>query len=133
MIDGEVRFQLGRTKRVISPKDGELVVPAGTKHAIASVSDREAHLRCHVLPARDLQAFLEESAAGAREGLFMRGGIPRSLRGARWAAAFLKRHRDDVVMSFPPPLVQSAMIALIGPAAEDAAGTGERSPRTARR
>ncbi|HEY6777299.1 MAG TPA: cupin domain-containing protein [Thermoleophilaceae bacterium] len=133
VIDGEVRFQLGRTKGVISPKDGELVVPAGTKHAIASVSDREAHLRCHVLPARDLQAFLEESAAAAREGLFMRGGIPRSLRGARWAAAFLKRHRDDVVMSFPPPFVQSAMIALIGPAAEDAAGTGERSPRTARR
>jgi quercetin dioxygenase-like cupin family protein len=133
VIDGEVRFQLDRTKRVISSKDGELVVPAGTKHAMASVSDREAHLRCHVLPARDLQAFLEESAAAAREGLFMRGGIPRSLRGARWAAAFLKRHRDDVVMSFPPPLVQSAIIALIAPAAEDAAGTGARSPRTARR
>jgi quercetin dioxygenase-like cupin family protein len=133
VIDGEVRFQLDRTKRVISSKDGELVVPAGTKHAMASVSDREAHLRCHVLPARDLQAFLEESAAAAREGLFMRGGIPRSLRGARWAAAFLKRHRDDVVMSFPPPFVQSAMIALIAPAAEDAAGTGARSPRTARR
>jgi hypothetical protein len=86
----------------------------GTKHAIASVGDREAHLRCHVLPARNLQAFLEESAAAAREGLFMRGGIPRSLRGARWAAAFLKRHREDVVMAFPPRVVQSVMIALLG-------------------
>jgi quercetin dioxygenase-like cupin family protein len=115
VIDGQVRFQLGRTKRVIGPADGELVVPAGTKHAIASVTDGEAHLRCHVIPARNLRAFLEESAEGAREGLFMRGGVPRSLRGARWAAAFLKRHREDVVMSFPPPLVQSAMIALLGP------------------
>lgn len=114
VIDGEVRFQLGRTKRVIRPEDGELVVRPGTKHGIASVSDREAHLRCHVIPARNLQSFLEESAAAAREGLFMRGGIPRSLRGARWAAAFLKRHREDVVMSFPPPFVQSAMIALLG-------------------
>ena len=134
VIDGEVRFQLGRAKRVISPKDGELVVPAGTKHAIASVSDREAHLRCHVLPARELQAFLEDSAEAAREGLFMRGGIPRSLRGARWAAAFLKRHREDVVMSFPPPFVQSVMIALLaGSAAEGAARTEVRNPRTARR
>jgi quercetin dioxygenase-like cupin family protein len=115
VIHGQVRFQLGRTKRVIGPSDGELVVAAGTKHAIESVSDGEAHLRCHVIPARDLRAFLEESAEGAREGLFMRGGIPRSLRGARWAAAFLKRHREDVVMSFPPRLVQSAMIALLGP------------------
>jgi quercetin dioxygenase-like cupin family protein len=114
VIHGQVRFQLGRTKRVIGPADGELVVRAGTKHAIESVSDGEAHLRCHVIPARDLRAFLEESAEGAREGLFMRGGVPKSLRGARWAAAFLKRHREDVVMSFPPPFVQSAMIALLG-------------------
>jgi quercetin dioxygenase-like cupin family protein len=114
VIDGEVRFQLGSTKRVITPKDGELVVPPGTKHAVASVSDREAHLRCHVLPARGLQAFLEESAEAAREGLIRRGGIPRSLRGARWAAAFLKRHREDTVMSFPPRFMQSGMIALLG-------------------
>jgi hypothetical protein len=44
----------------------------------------------------------------------MRGGIPRSLRGARWAARFLKRHRDDVVMTFPPRFVQSVLIALLG-------------------
>jgi hypothetical protein len=50
----------------------------------------------------------------AQQGLFMRGGVPRNLRGARWAARFLKRHRADVVMSFPPRPVQSAMIALLG-------------------
>ena len=113
VVEGEVRFQLGDEKRVIGPADGEMIVTPGTKHGLESVADREAHLRCHVLPARDLQAFLEESAAAAREGLFMRGGIPKSLRGARWAARFLKRYREDVVMSFPPPPVQSAMIALL--------------------
>ena len=113
VVEGEVRFQLGDEKRVIGPADGEMIVMPGTKHGLESVSEREVHLRCHVLPARDLQAFLEESAAAAREGLFMRGGIPKSLRGARWAARFLKRYRDDVVMSFPPPPVQSAMIALL--------------------
>jgi quercetin dioxygenase-like cupin family protein len=114
VIEGAVRFQLGRTKRLIAPAEGELVVRAGTKHAIANMSDREAHLCCHVIPARDLRAFLEESAEAAREGLVMKGGIPKGLRGARWAAAFLKRHREDVVMSFPPAFMQSALIALFG-------------------
>lgn len=113
VVEGEVRFQLGDDKRVIGPADGEMIVPPGTKHGLESVSDREVHLRCHVLPARQLQAFLEESAAAAREGLFMRGGIPKSLRGARWTARFLKRHREDVVMAFPPRPVQSAMVALL--------------------
>ncbi|HEU0024259.1 MAG TPA: cupin domain-containing protein [Thermoleophilaceae bacterium] len=114
VLDGEIRFQLGDEKRVIGPEDGEMVVAPGTKHAIEAVLDREVHLRCHVRPARELQAFLEDSAAAAREGLFMRGGIPRNLRGARWAARFLKQHREDVVMTFPPRPMQSAMIALLG-------------------
>jgi quercetin dioxygenase-like cupin family protein len=113
VVDGKVRFQLGNDKRVIGPEDGEMIVRPGTKHGIEAVSDREAHLRCHVIPARDLQAFLEESAEAAREGHFMRGGIPKSLRGARWAATFLAKHREEVVMTFPPRFVQSAMIALL--------------------
>jgi mannose-6-phosphate isomerase-like protein (cupin superfamily) len=113
VVEGEVRFQLGTSKRVIGPDDGEIVVPPRTKHAIAGVSDREAHLRCVVVPALGLESFLTESAAAAQEGLFMRGGIPKSPRGARWAANFLKQHREDVVMSFPPPFMQRAMIALL--------------------
>jgi quercetin dioxygenase-like cupin family protein len=114
VVEGEVRFQLGKDKRVIGPQDGVMIVRPGTKHGLTSSSDHEVHLRCHVIPARDLQAFLEESAEAARDGLFMRGGIPKNLRGARWAARFLKRHREDVVMTFPPRFVQSAMIGLLG-------------------
>jgi quercetin dioxygenase-like cupin family protein len=114
VVEGEIRFQLGDTKQVIGPADGEMIVRPGTKHGIKSVSDTEAHLRCHVIPANDLQSFLEESAAAAREGLIARGGIPKSLRGARWAATFLKRHREDTVMTFPPRFMQSAMIGLLG-------------------
>ena len=114
VVEGEVRFQLGNEKRVIGPEDGAMIVRPGTKHGVKSSSDREVHLRCHVIPAGNLQAFLEESAEAAREGLFMKGGIPKSLRGARWAARFLKQHREDVVMTFPPRFVQSAMIGLLG-------------------
>lgn len=113
VLEGRIRLGLGNAKRVIGPEDGEMIVSPGTKHSIASVTDHEAHLRCLVVPALGLQAFLEDSAAAAREGLFMRGGIPRKPRGARWAAGFLKRHRDDVVMTFPPSFVQRAMIATL--------------------
>ncbi len=113
VVDGQVRFQLGDEKRVIGPEDGEMIVRPGVKHSLASSGDREAHLRCLVLPAGAIEAFLTDSAAAARAGLFMRGGIPRSLRGARWAANFLKRHRDEVVMTFPPPIVQRSMVALL--------------------
>jgi quercetin dioxygenase-like cupin family protein len=114
VVEGEITFQLGNDKRPLRPEDGEVVVAPGTKHAVIGSSDREAHLRCRVIPARGLQSFLEDSAAAAREGLFMRGGIPKSLRGARWAARFLKEHRNDVVMTFPPRFVQSGLIALLG-------------------
>jgi mannose-6-phosphate isomerase-like protein (cupin superfamily) len=113
VVEGEVRFQLGSEKMTLRPEDGEVVVEPGTKHALKNESGREAHLSCLATPALGLQPFLEESAAAAREGLFMRGGIPRNPRGARWAANFLKKYSDDVVMTFPPRFVQRTMTGLL--------------------
>lgn len=114
VVDGEVEVLLGRNKRTLRPSDGEVPVPPGTKHGLANKSQQTAHARCRVIPALHLEEFLTDSAAAARDGLFMRGGIPRGLRGARWGARFVARHRDETVMTFPPRFVQSAMIALFG-------------------
>lgn len=114
VLEGEISFQLGHEKRVIGPEDGEIVVPPNTKHALASVNDREARLRCVAVPALRLQAFLEESSAAGREGLFTSRGMPRGIRGARWAANFLKRYGDETVLLSPPPIVQRLLIALLG-------------------
>lgn len=114
VIDGKVEFRLGKEKRVIGPEDGEMMVPPNTVHAVKAVQSTTAHLGCRVTPALDLQSFLEESAAAAREGLFMKGGIPKGLKGARWAAEFLDRYGDDVVMTFPPRFVQTATRTLFG-------------------
>ena len=113
VIEGRVRFQLGKEKRVVGPEDGELVVAPGVVHGLWSVEDREARLRTVVSPALGLQAFLEESAAAAQEGLFTSRGLPRGLRGARWAARFLKRYRGETVMQSPPQFVQRALFALL--------------------
>jgi len=113
VAEGSVRFELGGEKRVIGPKDGEMVVAPGVRHGLESVSDREARLRCLVSPALGLQSFLEESAAAAREGLFTSRGLPRGLRGARWAARFLKRYREETVFLSPPRPLQNVLIALL--------------------
>lgn len=113
VVEGEVEFQLGSDKRVIGPEDGAMVVKPGVKHSLSGTGKATAHLSCLVMPAGKLEEFLTDSAAAAREGLFMKGGIPKNLRGARWAATFLKRHRDEVVMTFPPQFAQRMMIALL--------------------
>jgi quercetin dioxygenase-like cupin family protein len=112
VVEGRATIQNGDFKGVVVPEDGAQIVKPGTKHSIEALGE-PAHLRAVVLPALSLQEFLEDSAAAAREGLFVKGGIPRNLRGARWAATFLERHREETVMTFPPRFVQSAMIALL--------------------
>jgi quercetin dioxygenase-like cupin family protein len=112
VVEGEVEVLAGKEKRILRPADGEVPVMPGTKHGLKNLSGETVHARCRVIPALHLEEFLTESAAAAQDGLFTRGGIPRGLRGARWGARFLKRHRDETVMTFPPRFVQSAMIAL---------------------
>ena len=112
VVEGEVEVLVGKDKRVLRPSDGEVPVVPGTKHALENKTAKTVHARCRVVPALHLEEFLTDSAAAAQEGLFMRGGIPRGLRGARWGARFVKRHRDETVMTFPPRFMQSAMIAL---------------------
>jgi quercetin dioxygenase-like cupin family protein len=114
VVEGRAQFQLGEEKTEIGPEDGEIVVARDTKHGLASVSDEDVHLRCLAVPALRLQPFLEESAAAAREGMFTPRGLPRGLRGTRWAAGFLKKYRDETVFFSPPPVVQRLVIALFG-------------------
>jgi hypothetical protein len=64
-------------------------------------------------PPLRLQQFLEEAAQAGEQGLFTKRGLPRGLRGARWAAGFLKRYRDETVFLRPPASVQRALIALL--------------------
>jgi quercetin dioxygenase-like cupin family protein len=106
VVEGQARFRLGEDVRVIGPSDGEILVAPNVVHGVWSSSDREAHLRCYVTPPLRLAQFLEEAAAAGTQGLFTQDGRPRGLRGARWAAGFLKRYRDETVFASPPQIVQ---------------------------
>ena len=106
---GEVRLFLDGRWRDVTPADGRIEVPSGVVHALKNESSSDVHLGAEARPALDLEAFLTESAAAAREGLFRRGGIPTGWRGAKWAAAFIERYSDQVILSFPPRPLQKAM------------------------
>jgi quercetin dioxygenase-like cupin family protein len=113
VVEGKVELKLDGDKRVIGPEDGAMIVKPGARHALKAVLDEEVHLRCHVYPALHLEEFLTDAAKAAQEGMFGKGGLPKSLAGARWAAEFLKRHRGETVMTFPPAFMQSTMIGLL--------------------
>jgi quercetin dioxygenase-like cupin family protein len=113
VLAGEVLFRYGDEERLLHPEDGEIVVGPGVVHGLRNTGTEEVHLRCLVTPALRLQQFLEEAAAAGQEGLFTQAGRPRGLRGARWAARFLKRYRDETVFLSPPPVVQRILIAVL--------------------
>lgn len=109
VVSGAVTVHFDGEWRPLTPETGKIVVTPGIVHAFKNESDAEAHLRCEVQPALHLEEFLTDSSRAAREGLFMKGGIPKSLRGARWAAGFLEQHEDETVMTFPPRFMQRMM------------------------
>ncbi len=109
VISGEVTVHFDGEWKPFTPETGRIVVAPGIVHGFKNESGAEAHLGCEVSPALHLEDFLTESAEAARAGLFMKGGIPTSFKGARWAAGFLDRHGEETVLTFPPRFVQKAM------------------------
>lgn len=101
VLSGHPQFLAGRTWTTAGP--GEVVVvPPGVRHAYRNRGDEVAHAVCVATPPATLQEFLEEAAAMSRAGKLTRHGLPKSPRAALEALALTKRHRDMVVMSFPP-------------------------------
>lgn len=108
VLAGRPSFLASKEWRTAAAGD-EVVVPAGVRHAYRNEGGEVAHFRCDVRPPSSLQAFLEEVAQLSQAGLISRRGLPKSPRALLQAAALAERHRDMVVLLFPPmppPFVQ---------------------------
>lgn len=112
-LDGTVRVKLDGTWRDLRPEDGPVVVLPSIRHELKNESGGVVHLRTEVLPAGRLEEFLTESARAAREGLFNARSLPTSFRGATWLAEFALSHRDETVMTSPPPALQRLVLPLL--------------------
>jgi hypothetical protein len=64
-------------------------------------------------PAMGMEELFTESAALARAGMFWRAGIPSGVRGALAAAELADRHRDALIVSFPPHVLQRLLFPLL--------------------
>ena len=113
VIEGAVRVKLAGAWRDLTAEDGPLLVARKAKHELKNESGREAQLRTEVLPAGGLEEFLTETARAAREGLYNERNLPRSFRGAVWAAELAQRYRSETVMCSPPPAVQQIFLPLL--------------------
>jgi hypothetical protein len=110
VIRGEVEFRIGRDRHRVGP-GGELVAEPGVVHAFKNRGQVDALIRVEVRPALQLQSFLEEAAALARQGKYSQRGVPRGLRAAAELAEVMERYSDVTVMAFPPRVVQRLLLA----------------------
>jgi quercetin dioxygenase-like cupin family protein len=101
VLEGSPSFLAGRSWSTAAP--GETVVaPAGTRHAYRNRGDGTVHMICHARPPSTLQEFLEETATLSRAGKISRRGFPTGFRALRDGLALAARHREMVVLLFPP-------------------------------
>jgi quercetin dioxygenase-like cupin family protein len=110
ILEGTAQVKVAGAWRELTPADGPVVVERGVRHELKNTSDRQVHGRTHVIPARNLEDFLTESAWAAREGLYNARNLPTSFRGAMWVAKFAHRFREETVVTSPPPWLQRIVI-----------------------
>jgi quercetin dioxygenase-like cupin family protein len=101
VVEGRPSFLAGRSWNTAEPGE-TVVVPAGTRHAYRNRGETTVHMVCHAKPPSTLQEFLEETAALSRAGKISRRGFPTGPRALRDGLALAARHREMVVLLFPP-------------------------------
>jgi quercetin dioxygenase-like cupin family protein len=111
-LDGTVRLKLDGNWRELRAGEGPAPVGRNVKHELKNETGAVVHLRTRVTPAGHLEEFLTESARAAREGLYNARNLPTSLRGVGWIARFALQHRDETVMTSPPPALQRMLLPL---------------------
>ena len=101
VLAGRPSFLAGRRWRTAEPGE-TVVVPAGTRHAYRNEGDEDAHIVCEARPPSSLAEFLTEAAELNRSGKISRRALPKSPGAALDGVALAHRHRDMVVLGFPP-------------------------------
>ena len=115
VLEGRPSFLAGKEWRTATPGD-TVVVPAGVRHAYRNDSDETAHVVCEARPPSSLQEFLEETAALSRAGKITRRGFPKGPGALLDGAVMAERHREMVVLLFPPlppPSVQRLVMPIL--------------------
>jgi quercetin dioxygenase-like cupin family protein len=106
VIEGTMRFRLGREKVVAGPGE-TVVVPAGMAHDFANAGDDDALVRVEIRPALQMERLFETAVALAQQGRTLRSGLPKPLD----LALFAREFDDEVRAAFPPRWMQRLALA----------------------
>ena len=123
VVEGSMRFTLGRQEMVAGPGE-TVVVPPGTPHWFGNAGHGTAHARVEVRPALRTEELLEASEAMAVAGTFFGAKMPRF---SELACFMLEFQRELAVPDVPAFLVR----AVLAPVAWLARRRGGRRPRPA--
>jgi quercetin dioxygenase-like cupin family protein len=77
VLEGQMRFRLGRHKQLATPGDVIEVAP-GVAHSFANAGDSVARLHVEVRPALAMEEMFAEVIAMAQAGRMTRRGLPRN-------------------------------------------------------
>jgi mannose-6-phosphate isomerase-like protein (cupin superfamily) len=109
VLEGEIEFLVDRSWVT----SGDVVVPAGTRHAYRNRGATTAHMITKVTPPLELEEFLTEVAALAQRRRFTRRGLPRTPSAVPELARLAQRYEATVVLETPlRPLIP--LVARIG-------------------
>jgi quercetin dioxygenase-like cupin family protein len=106
--------------RIAAKVDGEaieagagdvLVVEPGQAHKWWNAGESELVFRTEIRPALEFERLIETMFSLAADGKTNRKGLPNPLR----LAVIARHHLDDVVLPFPPVLLQKLGLALAAP------------------
>jgi len=110
VVEGRMCVRVDLDERILSP--GELVnVPAGAAHTFRNASAGPLRHITRFRPAGRMEEFFRIASALDRAGRLSRNGFPDLLD----AAVLARNFRDDMVLVFPPQLVQLLVFGALAP------------------
>lgn len=104
VIEGQMRFRLGRRRRIVANPGDTVVVPPGTAHWFGNAGEGMSHARVEVRPALRLQEVFERSAAMEVVERFPGARMPRL---SELALLMLEFQRELAAPDVPAFLVKA--------------------------
>jgi quercetin dioxygenase-like cupin family protein len=110
VVDGLMRFRLGRRRTILARPGETITIPPGTAHWFGNAAaDEVAHARVEVRPALRMEELFETTEAMGQAGRFWGTRLPRPSDLARLLLEF---QRELAVPNVPAFLVRALLVPL---------------------
>lgn len=111
--EGRVALRLDGEES-IAPVGERIHVPPGMAHDFRNVGETEARVVVEVWPGERFEAMIVNLFGLARDGKTNARGMPNILQ----AAVFVRKFRDVMYFTKPPPILQKVLFGVLAPVAK---------------